>query len=467
MTSHRSNETWLGGDPQGKWSNYYELLGLPRGFHDTVVIARVADQLIKRIRIAAKREADLDRLRVLAKSVLDAKSCLTDPQGKERYDAELQAQNDLNAALTETEAGNTDAFSPPANLDPDEDIPLAIPVAIPVSDGAPSNEAVSLPFSAAERPPARRLARRSSRFWLTFATVAVGAGLFAALAFLSKRYLLDKEPRDWQATTSSISEAPADAADDSAVADASSSDMPGNSHRPEAANGHETLSADGNLATTTEPSHETDPSKDQMIKTDREEATPIRPEPAPLTRAEAEALSRALTAARRSLALREFHSAAESLAQAREIARHPRHQKLVERIEELEHYAREFWAGMDDAWKSLSDDMELQVGKKLVKVVDVSPDGILVHVDGQNRRYARDKLPGSLQKSIIESWLDPSAPSSDLIRGAFYATQDPPNRQAAREHWKSAQRRGADVEQLTATLTDSYAVEDLLSEPSD
>lgn len=193
----------------------------------------------------------------------------------------------------------------------------------------------------------------------------------------------------------------------------------------------------------------------------------MRPELPPLSRTEAEALSRTLIAARRSLSSRDFNSASESLARAREIARHPRHQDLVERLAELTHYAAEFWAGMDDAWNSLSNGMELQVSSRIVNVVEVSPDDLIVHVDGQNRRYARAKLPSSLRKSIIESWLDPAAPSSDLIRGAFYATQDPPNKQAAREYWKSAQRRGADVQQLMATLTDSYGVENLLNEPSD
>ena len=102
VTSHRSDETWLGGDPQGKWSNYYELLGLPFGFSDAVVIAQVADQLMKRIRAAAQRDVDTDRLRGLAKSVLEAKSCLTDAERKARYDEELRAQNDSPTATIET-----------------------------------------------------------------------------------------------------------------------------------------------------------------------------------------------------------------------------------------------------------------------------------------------------------------------------------------------------------------------------
>ena len=458
MTLHHSGKTWLGGDPQGKWSNYYELLGLPIGFSDKTVIARVADQLMKRIRVAASQDVDVDRLRGIAKSVLEAKTCLTDSEEKAHYDEELLRQNDSHAATIETAADSS-----PVNSIADKDIPQAIPVAVPISNAAASVEIESSPFTAFGQASVSRRSRERSRFWLKLGTVVVGVGLFAALALLSKRYLLDNEPLALKRT--SVVDATADpAVDSTSTVPLANENSRGVAEGTNATDNSDKMPSGNGNDSSEELPNVLVPHESSRTESDTALVPPTKEDTTPLDREEAEALSSALKAARRSLQVQDFDAAGESLARAHGIARRPKHMELVERLEELTHYAQEYWAAIDDAWNDLSAGIELQVGNTIVIVVEVESEKIKVRVAGGNRRYTRDKLPSGLQKAIIESWLDPSAASSDVIRGAFYATQDPPNNQAAGDHWKLAQQHGAQVEKLTLILTDSYAVDDLIGD---
>ena len=428
---------WLGGDPHGQWANHYELLGLPVGFADTETIARIADELTKRLESQALQDPQ-SNLQTLKDAVLQAKTCLTDDVAREAYDRRL----------TDTFATNEPILN--------SDIPTAIPVASPVAT-APS-PIVPFPTQRQSRSSLRR--QRRSRFWFTVGSVVVGGGLFVGLVFSGKRLFLD-EPSSivatdntHQPTTTTSSDAvPAkdgqpdgqDLATQNTMTTESNTTLPiTDQDRPGDVAGNQTKSSiDVSSENVTPPS------------------APAVETPQPLSEQELRQLSQALDTVIPALARQQFRRANNALRAAKEIARHPNHLRLVDGLSELIHYMQEYWAGMDDAWDDLKAGHELVVGTTRVNIVEITSERLTLRVAGMNRRYSRGEIPAGLQHEIIDRWLDDDAASSHLIRGAYHATKPDPDFEKAREAWQEAKLRGAEIDLLSPVLNASYDVDHL------
>ena len=99
---------------------------------------------------------------------------------------------------------------------------------------------------------------------------------------------------------------------------------------------------------------------------------------------------------------------------------------------------------------------EIRVKNTYVNFVEVEPNYVTVRASGRNRRYDRDQLPADLVIAIVESWLDETAASTAVIKGAYRAVQPDGDGSRARSLWLDAQRRGADVSSLLRGLDDAY-----------
>ncbi len=104
---------------------------------------------------------------------------------------------------------------------------------------------------------------------------------------------------------------------------------------------------------------------------------------------------------------------------------------------------------------------ELTLGKSTrVVVVERSPTGIMIRINGQNKSYTLANMPDGLAMALIDVRLPVTDPVSKVIKGAYLAAAKVPseeNQNKAKELFAEAVQGGiSEVADLPLVLTDTY-----------
>lgn len=190
--------------------------------------------------------------------------------------------------------------------------------------------------------------------------------------------------------------------------------------------------------------------------------TPISPAPggATPTAQQVQELSRALTAARTALENGQFEEALTQLVGVEHLPMLPDHLERYQRLQLLIQYARNFRSELSNAISSLSGTDEIQVGTStVVGVVETGADRITVRVAGANRTYGIDELPFGLAIAISDLHLAKSDPISLVVKAAYLISRKDARADQlakARNWFREAKQKGADIGDLEKVLDDSY-----------
>lgn len=177
-----------------------------------------------------------------------------------------------------------------------------------------------------------------------------------------------------------------------------------------------------------------------------------KPEPSPATPEETAAVRKLLSAARSSLAERDFSGAEDQLAQATLEASSPSLLDEVERLEFLARYCNDFWDAVRQRLAKLDAAETINVNGEELSIVEASPDKLIFRAAGKRHEYEFAKLPGKLAFWLAQSWLDEENPASLIVLGAYHAVDAKGDRRQARELFEQAGAKGLDVRLLLAEL---------------
>lgn len=177
----------------------------------------------------------------------------------------------------------------------------------------------------------------------------------------------------------------------------------------------------------------------------------------PPTPDELQQLGELLTKAKSALSNRDIALAKRLLSEAEPLARRQQDQAKFSRLTTLTKYVEEYWAAANDRLKSLRGGSEVTIGKTPVMVVERTDQRLMLRVNGENKTYQTADLPLELAMALADGWLNNSAASTKVIRGAMMAVSTKFNDQAVRRLWREAEATG-DVElgDLEEVLDDEY-----------
>jgi hypothetical protein len=172
-------------------------------------------------------------------------------------------------------------------------------------------------------------------------------------------------------------------------------------------------------------------------------------------------LAKLLQQARSAIAVHQFRAADEALQKATAVATTAEHQALVSRLQRLGQCADEFWSAVTTAASKLRalEEIKIGSGNMLVIVVENGGDSITIRNQGRNTAYSLADLPAGLALAIARRGMNEDDPQTQVLFGAGLVTAKdvkPSHIDEARRYWERAEASGADVEDLQATLTDSY-----------
>jgi len=184
----------------------------------------------------------------------------------------------------------------------------------------------------------------------------------------------------------------------------------------------------------------------------------------PVTDTEIAELSRLLTTTRQALSDQNVDEAKQLIAKALELARAPAHVAKAKRLEMLVMLNSEFWRAVDESIAGIEGGDVISVTGTQVAVVEVTPDTLILRVAGVNRRYARADMSEGLAMGLADRWLDQNSEVTPLVRGAFLAVAKQGDPKRAREQWRQAAAKGAEVGDLPQVLDDKYDVPTLRAE---
>jgi hypothetical protein len=182
----------------------------------------------------------------------------------------------------------------------------------------------------------------------------------------------------------------------------------------------------------------------------------------PATAALLAELSETLLTAKNAAGEHEFGIARAQLGKAAALARSPEHQAVVTRLQRVVGLSEEFWTIVRQAMSELQGAEELPIGDSglIVIVVEARPGTIVIRRSGRNESYPVADIPPGLAFAIADRKLDPRTAETALMKGACLAAMKNPKPihvEEARRYWEMARSQGAEVDDLLATLTDSYA----------
>jgi hypothetical protein len=181
----------------------------------------------------------------------------------------------------------------------------------------------------------------------------------------------------------------------------------------------------------------------------------------PPAAAELRRLGELLQQARSAIAVHQFRVAGEALQKAAAVAKTAEHEALVGRWQRLNQCAGEFWDIVTAAALKLQPVEEISIGsgELIVVVVETGRDSITIRNQGRNITYPLADLPAGLALAIARRNLNEDDPQNQVLFGAGLVTANdtkPLHIDEARRYWQRAASAGVAVEDLLATLTDSY-----------
>ena len=186
----------------------------------------------------------------------------------------------------------------------------------------------------------------------------------------------------------------------------------------------------------------------------------VQPEPnrvaaptAEPTAAQAAAFDEALRAAFDALSSRDIASAQQHLMAAEEVAISAEQQQRLRGMQVVQKGVQSFWEAVRDGLEGLvgtTDELELQSG--IVRVVEASPDFVILRIAGQNRRFNFESMPPGLAVILAKRWFDPNAASSKVFLGSFLLVDPQGDQDQVRALWDQAARKGVDTDALLPLL---------------
>ena len=189
--------------------------------------------------------------------------------------------------------------------------------------------------------------------------------------------------------------------------------------------------------------------------------SPPASDTAPAPQADLTELGKALQQARSAIADHQFRVADRVLEKAAMLATSPEHQAMVVRLRHLGQCAEQFWNVVATAARRLSATEELKFGSSdlIVVVVETARDSVTIRNQGRNVKYSLADMPAGLALAIARRSVNENDAQTLVLFGACVATAKdlkPMHLDEARRYWEQAKERGADVDDLLATLTDKY-----------
>jgi hypothetical protein len=173
-----------------------------------------------------------------------------------------------------------------------------------------------------------------------------------------------------------------------------------------------------------------------------------------------EQLSRVLAAARAALEHDRFEEALTQLAGIQNLPMLVDDARRYQRLQLLVQYARNFREELTNAVAELQGGDEIPVGTSaVVGVVQTTPEQITVRVAGTNRTYHLDALPTDLAIAIVDLRLADSDPISLVVKAAYLVSRADARDdqlQKARDWFREAKEKGADIGDLEQVLDDTY-----------
>ncbi len=480
MTGNRFNpyREWLGLDQ--KPAHFYELLGLKLWEDDRDRIRAAAARALSTLRRIqpGNRQADW---KALLDQLEAARDCLVSSPCRNRYDERLRrriASDDLHAtpATRQPVASARPEADPMAPVDfvrvvttPPDGSVSAAPTS-PINDGPPSAtrsqsretshaadaalaESVLSDRSSLQPPTTRRRgAIRSSRsltlIYLYFVVAITFVGLLVVFVAVMRLHILPA--RAHRAITQaripqSASDLPLPVEQDGAT------DAASNETQPVERAATPSPPTNSQAAIVNEPMPESPMSdRDAMVE------NASVPSTVELDRALAEInelLERAFVATTN----RNWPTATELLNQARVLAESTSARARVERFTALNDYVRQYWQAFSDGVDELQGS-ELVINDTVAFVVEVNGQSIVLRVQGQNKRFARDELPTEYVMAIADRWFDQRAATTHVFRGAFMLVTPDFTHDQVRQEWEQAERAGATLGDLAQILDDLNSV---------
>lgn len=187
------------------------------------------------------------------------------------------------------------------------------------------------------------------------------------------------------------------------------------------------------------------------------EAAPAAPM---VTAAELAALTKAVTDARDALSEAAFDEAQPHIEKAKQLAKLPEHQAVIDRLDRLANYSKQFYDAIGRGVSKMEAGEVFTVGTSTqVAVVETFSDRIIVRIAGQNRNYPFNELPAGLAVALADFSLDSSDPASRVVKGAYLVLNKKSDTDAiakARTWWEEAQLSGTDLTDLMPALTEKY-----------
>ena len=170
-----------------------------------------------------------------------------------------------------------------------------------------------------------------------------------------------------------------------------------------------------------------------------------------------------LQAARDALKQDGFPLAEQQVAAAQKLNPTEKYAGPIERLKLIRAYAKQFQTRFRESVSEFKPGSELRIltatGEKICAVVEVTPQMIVLRVDGQNQRYGFNGLKPAIAIAMVHTVVKTDDSITKVIDAAFLATRKNPTsreRMLAQELFKQARSLGADIGMLELFLQDDY-----------
>jgi len=439
---------WLGIDSKSK-PTYYQLLGILINESDTERVklqakrqiqrllsvdanehALLRDEIIKRVKCAAKCLIDKDQRRKYDQWLLHAPHA-TQEQNTHRVYEDVPTQN-LPEAKERVADGGGNFCRENSRLTMDE--------------AAVSQQIVEQPWQISDvfapgkytgkRGIARMLKKKNQRFNVVLSSILLGGVSVLGVGYLlaTQTSLLSGVLDSSRSRATRI--APATAGDDQ----------------------------DGPVSKRLADS-ETFPDLIRVVADDSDDNTSLEQAPTvsapesfiPPTAEHLRELGRLLTEVRARLTEGKIDEARALLAIAAPLARRPQDKAKHQRLAMLTDYVAGYWSAARDGLRQFESGEELELNGTRVIVVENNSDALILRMDGQNKTYPIHELPFGLRTFFADRWLDSSAATTKVFRGAMMAVSPEFEKEEIRQLWRRAQQsRDVHLGDLELVLEDTY-----------
>jgi len=202
-----------------------------------------------------------------------------------------------------------------------------------------------------------------------------------------------------------------------------------------------------------EPQPEPQPQPAQVPDPRPEPQPEPPPPPEPTPPENIERLESLLGDVKKKLQESDFAAAQTAVTEAASVAMSKPSRERVERWAELVNFATGFADYREKALDAVKAGDEYDIGDKKIAVVEIDDEKFIYRSAGKNKSTPRNRIPGGILMKIVTEWFDDN-PANDLYVGAYHATKEEPDFDAARASWEQAQGLGADASLLLPLLKD-------------